>query len=94
MDISIDIAENSDNAQFFSMFDCALLVVSYTISDNYDFHKLSPDEGRASPIEWFNDEYGYKPQESGELNNYFWKSSGEIYLLFGPEVGVFEFCQP
>ena len=86
--ISINSSEDSDIAQFWSLLGCELLVVTYTISDEFDFHKLSPDEGRANPIEWFNDEFGYKPQESGKLNDYSWKSSGELYLVIGP--GVFD----
>ena len=88
VDISVNAAEDGDIAQFWSLFGCELFVVTYTISDDFDFHKLSPDEGRANPIEWFNDEFGYKPQESGELNDYSWSSSGELYLVVGP--GVFD----
>ena len=86
VDITISAAEHNDMAQFWKMLGCELYVVTYTISDVFDFHKLSPDVGRASPIQWFNDEFGYYPQEAGVLNDYAWSSTGDLYLVVGPEV--------
>ena len=86
--VTIYPAEDSDMAQIYRLLGMDLWVVKYTISDDFDFHKLSPETGVANPIEWFNDEFGYKPQEAGDLNDYSWESSGTLQLLIGP--GVFD----
>lgn len=91
-DLSITISlSDSSLAKKFRKVNCFLFNVSYTIEDGFDFHKLTPQNGSPNFIQWFNDTFGYIPQENGQLNPYNWISSGSFYLVLGQ--GYYDFCK-
>ena len=88
-EVTITLSPSTGNlADMASLVDCTVFDVSYTLTDRFDFNKLSPTNGKASFVQWFNDEFGYKPQEAGTLNPFSFSVSGEMYLIMGQ--GLFD----
>jgi hypothetical protein len=83
-DLTVTVTPSNDSfSNKLSAFGFSVFNISYTLSDAFDFDKLSPENQRPTLIQWFNDTFGYYPQENGHLTPYSWKAEGEMYLIVG-----------